>query len=380
MPSSVLPKKLPKILVVDDEHDNLEALKRLLRRDFEIVPALSGEQGLECLNQQGPFEVIVSDQRMPGMQGSEFLEQAQLIDPQATRILLTGFSDLEAVVDAINRGAIWHYISKPWEPADLIRTLGQAAERSRTRRDLDTSLQKLSHALTGLRAKDWARERLLLLLLHEFRTAPQIVESLRALNDDSSAAPTRETFLNNLSSRFEILDKDIRELLSDEKTISALEMKTCDLATLLQNLSTSQKYALAIAEPAPNFECLSHEETLQEIIELFAKMLASNQRGLKPALALTRAQAQDHLFEIKISIKSDAAALMPATWKGSRIDPSAAWNSMLEPFVGYEDVLLHSSGLRTQLARAVRRLSSLGGRAEFDVSEDARVVNLNINL
>ena len=185
---------LPRILIVDDETDNLDAIKRLLRKQFEIFTSESGEAALEVMHSIGAVDVILSDQRMPGMSGSEFLEKAQEIDATPTRLLITGFADLEGVIDAINRGHIWRYIAKPWEPDDLRQTLLQAAERTRMRRSLDESRRDLERALREIRAKDWARERLFQILLHEFRTAPQILQSVKELGNDSASAPLRDQF------------------------------------------------------------------------------------------------------------------------------------------------------------------------------------------
>ncbi|MEO5666894.1 MAG: response regulator, partial [Bdellovibrionota bacterium] len=102
-----------RVLIVDDEKDNLNALRRLLRSHFEVFTANNGDEALELVQKQPPFDVLVSDQRMPGMTGSQFFERVQAFTPQSTRILLTGFADLEAVIEAVNNGHIWRYISKP---------------------------------------------------------------------------------------------------------------------------------------------------------------------------------------------------------------------------------------------------------------------------
>ena len=119
------------ILLVDDEESVIHALQRILRREeCEILTAKNGEEGLSLLKQaEREFALIISDQRMPGMNGAEFLEKAKGIFPDAVRILLTGYSDSEAVIEAINRGGIHHYMAKPWNNEELLFRVRQALQQ-----------------------------------------------------------------------------------------------------------------------------------------------------------------------------------------------------------------------------------------------------------
>lgn len=100
------PKK-PKMLVVDDEPDNLDLLYRTFRRDFNVLKAESGIRALEVLATEGEVAVIISDQRMPEMKGTEFLSKTVPQFPNTVRIILTGFTDIEDLVDAINSGQVY---------------------------------------------------------------------------------------------------------------------------------------------------------------------------------------------------------------------------------------------------------------------------------
>ncbi len=110
-----------RLLIVDDEESILNSLKRLFRKDgYHIQTALSGQAGIEVLNNsEKPYSLIISDQRMPGMNGAQFLEEAKKIFPDAIRFLLTGYSDMDAIVDAVNKGEIHRYLVKPWDDGDL---------------------------------------------------------------------------------------------------------------------------------------------------------------------------------------------------------------------------------------------------------------------
>lgn len=123
------------ILIVDDEPDVLFSLKGLLRHEFELHTAESGDAALEILNEHD-VHVIVTDQRMPGMTGVELMEKARVQFPAAVRIIFTGYADIKAVVDAINTGGLYRYVTKPWDPDDLIKTLHDAAERYERQIDL----------------------------------------------------------------------------------------------------------------------------------------------------------------------------------------------------------------------------------------------------
>ncbi|GAB6096451.1 response regulator [Desulfatiferula olefinivorans] len=119
------------ILFVDDEEPILNALMRLFRRQgFELLTASGGEAALALLETEGPrVSVIVSDQKMPNMNGAVFLEKSKAMCPDAVRILLTGYSDMDAIVDAVNRGEIHRYLTKPWNDDELVTAVKKAVEQ-----------------------------------------------------------------------------------------------------------------------------------------------------------------------------------------------------------------------------------------------------------
>jgi two-component system, NtrC family, response regulator HupR/HoxA len=118
------------VLVVDDQPEILRSLERLLKDDYEVLTAPGGAEALDLLKRRD-VAVILSDQRMPKMTGVEFLEAAIGLRPDAARILITAYADLDASIDAVNKGKIYHYIAKPWEPDDLTAAVRRAAERFR---------------------------------------------------------------------------------------------------------------------------------------------------------------------------------------------------------------------------------------------------------
>ncbi|UKO99462.1 response regulator [Nostoc sp. UHCC 0870] len=118
----------PKILVVDDEPDNLDLLYRTFYRDYKVLRATSGPAALDLLAQEGEVAVIISDQRMPIMSGTEFLSLTATQYPDIIRIILTGYTDVEDLVEAINAGKVFKYVTKPWEAEELKAVVRQALD------------------------------------------------------------------------------------------------------------------------------------------------------------------------------------------------------------------------------------------------------------
>ncbi|WP_414563284.1 MULTISPECIES: response regulator [unclassified Anabaena] len=118
----------PKILVVDDEPDNLDLLYRTFYRDYKVLRATSGPAALDLLAQEGEVSVIISDQRMPIMSGTEFLSLTATQYPDIIRIILTGYTDVEDLVEAINAGKVFKYVTKPWEAEELKAVVRQALD------------------------------------------------------------------------------------------------------------------------------------------------------------------------------------------------------------------------------------------------------------
>jgi DNA-binding NtrC family response regulator len=114
------------VLYVDDDRANLDTFRRAFRFDYEVMTAESGAEGLEILKGNPEIALIVADQRMPGMKGTEFLEKAMGVNPHAQRMVLTAFTDLDALLDAIQKGHVYDYVVKPWEPAALKGTMDKA--------------------------------------------------------------------------------------------------------------------------------------------------------------------------------------------------------------------------------------------------------------
>ncbi|GGF12843.1 hypothetical protein GCM10011611_18130 [Aliidongia dinghuensis] len=140
---------LPTVLVVDDEPQVLAAIADTLEDDFHVLVNASPLSAIETLRETKDLSVIISDQRMPGLSGHEFLTRAKEIS-NATRILITGYSDMDAVVAAVNSGRIFGYISKPWDPTKLKHLIRQAADHCELLRALTDEQRLLSNLMDNV--------------------------------------------------------------------------------------------------------------------------------------------------------------------------------------------------------------------------------------
>ena len=162
------------VLYVDDEENNLNSFRAALRRNYNIYTALSGEEGIEILSKTD-IHVIVTDQRMPHMTGVQFLQH--IPDAQDNiKIILTGFSDMESIIEAINTGKVYRYITKPWDKDELKITIDNAIETVMLRRDNKHLIQELQEHNEQLEEKVRLRTQ-------EIEKQKQIIEVAKAQSD-----------------------------------------------------------------------------------------------------------------------------------------------------------------------------------------------------
>lgn len=145
-----------KILFVDDDSSALSGYRRILSREFQMETALGGEQALKLVAENGPYAVVISDMRMPGMDGIQLLSKVKALAPNTIRVMLTGHGDLETAIDAINEGAIFRFLNKPCSREMMAKTLTAAlvqyrlvtAESNLLEQTLSGSIQVLTEVLS----------------------------------------------------------------------------------------------------------------------------------------------------------------------------------------------------------------------------------------
>jgi class 3 adenylate cyclase/FixJ family two-component response regulator len=162
------------VLYVDDEENNLNSFRAALRRNYNIYTALSGEEGMDILS-KNDIHVVVTDQRMPNMTGVQFLQH---IPPEKDniRIILTGFSDIESIIEAINTGMVYRYITKPWDRDELKITIDNAIETIMLRRNNKHLIEELKEYNEQLEEKVFLRTK-------EIEKQKEIIEAAKLQSD-----------------------------------------------------------------------------------------------------------------------------------------------------------------------------------------------------
>jgi response regulator RpfG family c-di-GMP phosphodiesterase len=135
-----------KILFVDDEPPVLDGLKRMLHGEFDVDTAVGGEKALDTMRVLGPYAVVVSDMRMPGMNGAQFLAEVRRTKPDTVRMLLTGYTDLNAAIDAVNEGNIFRFLTKPCPKQVLTQAIADGLAQCRL---VNAEKELLEHTLMG---------------------------------------------------------------------------------------------------------------------------------------------------------------------------------------------------------------------------------------
>lgn len=203
----------PNLLCLDDEPDNLDALERVFRRNYNVLKAVTPEQAFDVLDNYPDLAVIISDQRMPLITGVEFLEKSLVSHPDTVRILLTGYTDIESVIGAVNKGQIYRYLTKPWDPVDLLNTVDQGYEKFTLKNELKEKNRALEKALEDLRSLDKAKNQFMILINHELKTPLTTIMSFTSLMKETPLSEEQKLFTDRISRSAEKLKSIIDDVL-----------------------------------------------------------------------------------------------------------------------------------------------------------------------
>ena len=230
------------ILVVDDEADVVKSVKDLLRLDYTVYTATRADEARAVL-QESPIHVVMTDQRMPDVTGVEFLAEVRQRQPDAVRMLFTGYADLSAVIDAINKGHVYRYIHKPWEPDELPLIVKEACDRYELlahRRELTQQLRvknaELERANCELIEANRLRESFIRVASHELRTPLAILTGLTqlAIRTPSGNGPQQEFLrrIDHAAGRLSGIVGQMVSMLSAGQFDRPPAMEPTDLAVL----------------------------------------------------------------------------------------------------------------------------------------------------
>ncbi len=229
------------LLFVDDEKNILSSLRRLFRPlGYQIYVASSGQEGLDILKQH-PVDLVISDMRMPEMDGAQFLEQVSQLYPDTVRILLTGFADINSTIDAINKGKIYRYLSKPWEDTEITLTVRQALETKQLEREKDRLQRITEHQNEQLKDLNENLEQKVLARTEELQ---QTADMLDLANQElqQSYQHTMRAFSNlvtmreSLSGRFSQKVADLSRALAKSMGLESHQVDDIYYAALLHEI------------------------------------------------------------------------------------------------------------------------------------------------
>ena len=344
------------ILCVDDEADNVDALERLLRTKYKVLKATSGQDALKVLD-QNRVTLIISDQRMPKMTGVEFLSRSLKTHPDAIRILLTGYADIEVVIEAINSGQIYRYVNKPWDPVDLVNTVDKAVERYELGQELREKNQALQAALDELQTLDQAKNQFMVLVNHELKTPLTTMLSFTDLLAETKLDLDQQRYLSRVKTaalRLQDMINDSLELVSAETQQTKLDLRSISSkATINDSLVTEQIQKIlndrnvTLDFQVENQKFFADEKILRNIM----RRLLHNAAKFADQDSVVRVQAESQgNGMLRVAIENQTA-------NGAKLDTNKV-QALLKPFTLNENTLNHSvgTGLGLSICNALLKL------------------------
>lgn len=329
----------PTILCVDDEVDNVDALERIFRKRFHVLKATSGRQALEILQtNREAVALIITDQRMPEMTGVEFLEKTLPTHPETVRILLTGYTDLDSVISAVNQGQIFRYLTKPWDPVDLSNTVERAVERYELGQELKSKNKELAAAYEELKTLDKAKSNFMILVNHELKTPLTSILNFVALLMETKLDEEQALFSDRIQrsgERLKTLIEDVLlvvraetgQLKADIRP-TAMDGMRSHLSPALQNLiaTKQQKLTERLVTTPVMADLAQIRQVLHRLIHNAAKFGDENSEILMES------------FDV-----ADGVQFILSN-KGSQISDQAI-QQIFRPFFIDEDIMNHSVGM-----------------------------------
>lgn len=341
------------ILCVDDEVDNVDALERLFRKKYVVHKATSGRAALKILD-ENKISLIVTDQRMPGMTGVELLAESMETNPEAIRILLTGYTDIDSVISAVNSGQIYRYVTKPWDPVDLANTVDKAVERFELSAELKEKNEKLQIALRELKTLDEAKSNFMILINHELKTPLTVMMSFMGLLQETDLNDEQKKYLARISQstdRLQALINDSLELVSAETGTMPVKMTGINLKKLIAEVgqefsSQMEQKGMSLDVNLESHEVRGDAKALRSVLTRLvdnAVKFGSEKSIIEFSTTEADGQVQLRLANAGKSLKADVIA------------------KILKPFSLDENIMHHTkgSGLGLSVVQAVlRRLGS----------------------
>ena len=334
-----------KILCIDDEQDIVDALYRMFRKDYEVFTATSGTEALHILK-ENKIAVIICDQKMPEMNGVETLKKSIEIDPECIRILLTGYTDIESVIESINSGEVYRYMTKPWDPVDLVNTVKKSIEKYSLKKELEKAYKELQ-------TLDQAKTQFMFLINHELKTPLTVLTSYTDILKETKIDDEQTQFISKIQQSNDKLSLIINEslnLLKAETGHLEIQKGPVDLTEVFQQLDDQFQSDLDKKKVQLNFNNGSNSDltTDSKILKDILIRLIDN------AIKFANEDSKVH-----IDVKNEGDKnLVSVTNTGKPVKPEII-EKILKPFSLDEDMMNHSKGLGMGLSLCHAYLKNL---------------------
>ncbi len=331
-----------------------------------MLKATSAAQALGLLAQH-PVTVIISDQRMPGKTGVELLAESIATHPSAIRILLTGYTDVDSVVAAINNGQIYRYVTKPWDPVDLSNAIDKAVERFEIGAELLEKNKALQAALEELKTLDQAKNQFMVLVNHELKTPLTSMLSFSDLLNETSLDVEQKRMLSRIKTaahRLQEMINDSLEFISAETEQMRLDLKAIDAKNLIASTSLPESIHAQATERKITFAFdVENQKVIcdEKVVRNIFRRLTHN--AVKFAAAGT---------QVRVSGKSAPGGVYRVSVfnEGPSIDPKRV-AQLLKPFTLNENMMNHSVGTGLGLSICQAMLKLHAASLDFESTEGA---------
>jgi signal transduction histidine kinase len=338
------------ILVVDDEPDVVKSVKDLLRMDYKVLGATRAADAVEILRGE-EVHLVMTDQRMPEMTGVQFLSKVRGDYPQAIRLLFTGYADIRAVIDAINQGNVYRYITKPWDPDELQSVIREACERydliverKRLFDLLQVQNRELETVNNQLRAADELKTNFIQVASHELRTPLTILLGLAGVAQrPTTAAADQKIWLKKIEQaggRLQRIVDQLVAMLSANQFDQKLERRATDLAAVLRDAGEDIRPFVELRKQSLSVEIPTDLGTIWADA---AKVRDGVNHLLLNAVKFTPDGGRIGLTARRVEHQGAAGVEIDVSDTGAGIDPQCQ-SRLFEPFFTGFDVSHHSSG------------------------------------
>jgi two-component system sensor histidine kinase/response regulator len=350
------------LLVVDDESDNLDALERIFRKRYHFLRASSGSEAISIMRETPEVDVIITDQRMPGMTGVELLERTLSSHPKTVRILLTGYTEIDSIIAAVNQGHIFRYITKPWDTTDLTNSVEQAMEHFARGRELEIKNRDLEKALSELKQLDQLKSKFMILINHELKTPLTVISSFLSLLLETRLDQDQLTYLDRVQKSTarlqEIIDDTLILTQHEAGALKPKVQKTSMFELIQQTLQEFQQDAtkknltiqlppLVPSEAVATVDPVLIKRTLRHLLGNAIRFSPNNTVIMVEMLATSN--------QLEVIIENEGSPI-----------PQDLITKLHTPFNLQTEIMNHSKGLGLGLSVADTILKSHGGQLKLE--------------